>query len=99
MMSFRAKYAYILLFIVLFAHVSILDLFFVGYHGPVFLWEENLSLRTVAVHLTTALIAVICFGLFSLMRKDVNKGRVFLSDKVLIVCSCALVFSILVTIS
>ena len=98
-MSVRAKYSLVFLFLALFAHVSIMDLFFVSYSGPVFLWEENLAIRTVVVHIICALLSALSYKLFAYIRKDAVKGRIVLSDKVLIICSIALVFSIIFTIS
>lgn len=98
-MSFRTKYPIILLFIALFAHVSIMDLFFVSYSGPVFLWDDNLQLKTIVVHLLIALISALSYKLFGFIRRDARKGKLFLSDKVLIICSAALMFSIIFTIS
>jgi len=47
-----------LLFIVVWAHVTILDLFYVSYAGPVFLWEKSIQAHTLFIHLTVALLTL-----------------------------------------
>jgi hypothetical protein len=43
-----------LLFIVVWAHVTILDLFYVSYAGPVFLWDKSIQMHTLFIHLVVA---------------------------------------------
>lgn len=59
------QYKITLLFFVLWAHVSMLNLFYVDYTGPVFLWEKNTQLLTILIHmaiagLTTGVYLAIC---------------------------------------
>lgn len=50
-----------LLFAVIWLHVTILDLWYVTYSGPVFFWQESLQLKTIFIHLT---IAVVTLGFY-----------------------------------
>jgi hypothetical protein len=68
--AFLTKHRLKLLFVTIWLHVSALDLFFVTYRGPVFLWKENMELQTLVVHFLIALLTV---GLYWLMTQFVNK--------------------------
>jgi len=59
--SFLAKHKVKLLFILVWLHISILDLFYLTYRGPVFLWQENGQFKTLLVHLFIALATVGCY--------------------------------------
>lgn len=54
-----------LLFVVIWLHISALDLFYVTYHGPVFMWQENARLETIVVHFLIALTTVAFYWLIS----------------------------------
>ncbi|TWX66749.1 hypothetical protein ESZ36_14390 [Colwellia demingiae] len=43
-----------LFFIAVWGHVTILDLCYVTYSGPIFFWQENLQPFTLFIHLTVA---------------------------------------------
>jgi len=64
--TFLTQYRFKLFFIIIWLHVSILDLFFITYKGPVFLWQENSEFITLAVHF---LIALTTTGLYKLLFK------------------------------
>jgi hypothetical protein len=55
------QYKITLLFFILWAHVSLLNLFYVNYSGPIFLWQENSALRTIQTHFLIALITTVFF--------------------------------------
>jgi len=61
--ALKALYQYkmTLLFLLLWAHVSLLNLFFVNYRGPVFLWQENSEILTILVHFLIALVSTAFF--------------------------------------
>jgi len=68
--KFIARHQGKLLFVVVWLHVSILDLFYVTYSGPVFFWRESFQLPTLAIHLTVALLTVgIYFLLINLLQR------------------------------
>lgn len=51
---------------IIWLHISVLDLFYVTYNGPVFLWQENTQLLTLIVHFSIALVTT---GLYKIMSK------------------------------
>ena len=53
--TFLARHQFKLLFVAIWLHISILDLFYITYNGPVFLWQENSQLLTLVVHFSIAL--------------------------------------------
>jgi len=68
--AFLERHRLKLLFLVVWLHVSALDLFYITYRGPVFMWQENAQWLTLLVHI---LIAVITVGFYQLVRHSVNK--------------------------
>jgi hypothetical protein len=60
-----ARHQYKLLFVIIWLHVSVLDLFYITYQGPVFLWQENAQLLTLVVHFSIAMITVGCYWLIN----------------------------------
>ncbi len=81
-------------FLVIFMHVTLLDLFFVNYNGPVFLWQESLHWLTIATHILIAGLSAIIFQLLLILRRDYQYGKFVLSEKVLIGCSLCVLLSI-----
>jgi len=63
------QYKMTLLFLLLWLHVSLLNLFYVNYRGPVFLWEENSQLLTIQVHCLIALTSTGFFLAITKLRK------------------------------
>ncbi|MGB1262051.1 MAG: hypothetical protein ACPG52_03980 [Cognaticolwellia sp.] len=66
------QYKIALLFVALWAHVSLLNLFYVAYSGPVFLWQKNSELQTIVVHFSIALATT---GFYLLVRKARQKSQ------------------------
>ncbi|SEL58824.1 hypothetical protein SAMN05216262_11478 [Colwellia chukchiensis] len=89
------QYKVALMFVVLWAHVSLLNLFFVNYSGPVFLWQENSQPLTITVHLLIALLTTAFYLLVTKLRKLHHKQRVKTADKVWLSCSVLLAASII----
>ena len=51
-----------LLFLILFAHVTLLDFAFISGKGKiVFLWQQSLELKTLLTHLLITIVALISF--------------------------------------
>jgi hypothetical protein len=73
------------LFLVLWLHISLLNLFFVNLRGFVFLWQENSELNTLATHFITALAGTLFYII-------VTKIRMHLTDKKLSVGNNVFVF-------
>lgn len=64
-----------LVFMTLWLHISLLDLFLVTRKGPRFLWHESLQFDTLAVHLTMAALATLFFYYFSLLAQKITKSK------------------------
>ncbi|ASP48105.1 hypothetical protein B5D82_10240 [Cognaticolwellia beringensis] len=88
------QYKMILLFFVLWAHVSLLNLFFVNYSGPVFLWEQNSQFLTIQTHFLIALITTFFFLAVTKLRLMNRKKSVKITDKIWLTCSVLLLASI-----
>jgi hypothetical protein len=69
--TFLARHQFKLVFLIIWLHISVLDLFFITYKGPVFLWQENMQLLTLVVHFLIALLTAILFKVIAKAR--VNK--------------------------
>lgn len=82
------------LFLIIWLHVSLLDLFFVNYSGPVFLWKENTELKTLAVHFSIALITTFSFMLAEKMHQLYQQGALFIREPLLIACSIGMLAAI-----
>ncbi|WP_085300627.1 hypothetical protein [Cognaticolwellia mytili] len=88
------QYKMALLFLALWAHVSLLNLFYVNYKGPVFLWQENSEPLTIQVHFLIALLATGFYLAISKLRQIDSDKKVRITDKFWLVCSLVLVLSI-----
>lgn len=85
---------YLLVFLIIFSHITLLDLFFVTLNGPFFLIEENLRSSTILTHLFIALSSLVICYLTVQLRKAYKSGKLKLRDNVLILCSLCLAASI-----
>jgi hypothetical protein len=64
------------LFLVIWLHITLLDLFYVNHNGVVFLWQENSELKTLLIHLMIATLTVFFyFGLTMLLKFFAHKGK------------------------
>ncbi|MFT6918730.1 MAG: hypothetical protein ACJA2G_001349 [Cognaticolwellia sp.] len=70
------QYKMTLLFFIVWAHVSLLNLFYVNYRGPIFLWQENSELRTIQTHFLIALITTLFFVVTTKLRK-ISSNKAF----------------------
>ena len=61
--KFISRHQAKLLFIVIWGHVTILDLFYVSYSGPIFFWQESLQPYTLFIHLTVASLTLASYFL------------------------------------
>ena len=71
----------LLLFIVIFVHVSVLDLFFVTLDGAGFLWDENSQLLTIATHFVIAIMVVLLYLAISTFRIKYKKRALQMGEK------------------
>ena len=61
------------LLLIIWLHVSLLDLFYINDQGAVFLWQENSQLVTLAIHASIALVTVgFCFIVTKIICQRVN---------------------------
>lgn len=88
------QYKITLLFLLLWAHVSLLNLFYVSYSGPVFLWQENSEPITIQVHFLIALLTTGFYLLVSKLRQVNKEKKAIITDRIWLACSLFLVFSI-----
>jgi len=73
--AFLTRHRLKLLCAVIWLHISVLDLFYITYRGPVFMWKENLQLKTIAVHFFIAVTTTAVYWLVNkYMTKNVNKS-------------------------
>jgi len=88
------QYKIVLLFFVVWAHVSVLNLFYVNYSGPVFLWKENSQLQTIQVHFFIALLTTGFFLMVSKLGQCNNTQQVKTSVKIWLSCTVLLIAAI-----
>lgn len=88
------QYKLTLLFLIFWAHVSLLNLFFVNYSGPVFLWEENSQLLTLQVHFFIAALATFFYILVTNIRKFSHASKFKVGEKIWLISSLILFLSI-----
>lgn len=84
----------LVLFLITWLHVSILDLFFVNYSGPVFLWAESVEPKTLIVHFLIALITTLTFLGAQQLHKYYRQGSFSIREPILIIASGMMVLSI-----
>ena len=60
-----------LLMLVIWAHISILDLMYIGGKGLVVLWQENSRSQTLMTHLSIALLTMAFYLLIQKLQKQV----------------------------
>jgi hypothetical protein len=61
--TFITRHQAKLLFLVVWGHVTILDLFYVSYSGPIFFWQESLQPYTLFIHLAVASLTLASYFL------------------------------------
>lgn len=83
-----------LLLLVVWLHITLLDLFFVLYTGPVFLWEENLRWSTQLVHLLIAVLTWAFYLFITKLRRDYRLGQFKIGENIWIACSLFMLCSI-----
>lgn len=92
------QYKMALLFIAFWAHVSILNLFYFNYSGPVFLFEENSEPLTIQVHCLIALVSTAIYFLVEKLRVANHLKKSKTTDKIWFVSCVILVASIIVVL-
>lgn len=92
MLSTSQKYS--ILFVCLFIHSLLLNLFYLQNGVPIFYWDENLNLNAISTYLVSAILSVAFYGLLSHLRKLKNSGKVKVGDKGWLILSLFLLVSI-----
>ena len=82
------------LFLILFLHMSLLDLFYVTTSGPVFMWQENMQTKTIFVHILIALLSVALYAILVNAQKIAKSRYIRVGDKFWLASSMVLVVSI-----
>lgn len=78
------------LFLVLWFHISILNLFFVNKRGAVFLWEENAELNTLVTHFVIALAAIVFYIVVTRVRSSLLEKKIRLGNNLFVFGSMAM---------
>ena len=76
-LTFIKRHQAKLLFVVILAHVTILDLVYVSYDGPIFFWRQNLQWFTAFIHLVVAFMSLIFY--FMLIRLSTSFQRILVT--------------------
>ncbi|WP_147301911.1 hypothetical protein [Thalassotalea euphylliae] len=85
---------YTCFFLVIFAHISVLNLFYVNEHGITFFWQQAVELRTIATHVITAALSLLIYALVEQCLACYRKGQMAIREPVLILCSISMILSI-----
>jgi len=75
------------LFIILLVHVSLLDLFFIGDNGLVFLFTKNSEFKTIITHITIIGLSVLFYRLLVLSESYYRRTNAKISDMTWVLCS------------
>jgi hypothetical protein len=89
---YKSKTFYLSL--VLFVHVSLLDLFFVTTKGPVFLVDKNTEVKTLITHFVIVMLSVVFYVLLTKYREHARTTSFQISEVTWVVWSVALLFGI-----
>lgn len=82
---------YIFFFLIIWLHMTLLDLFFVTSSGPVFLFEENSQPLTLLVHFSVAIATFIGFWLAIKVSQRYKEGKMEVREPILITSSILMV--------
>jgi len=85
MKAFNAKY--LLVFVIIWLHMTLLDLFYVTPNGPIFLFEENSQPLTLLVHFIVAVSSLFSFYVASKVRQRYIQGKMEVREPILITSS------------
>ncbi|WP_286264330.1 hypothetical protein [Thalassotalea atypica] len=84
----------LILFAIIWLHVSLLNLFFVNYSGPVFLWKENSEPTTLLVHFLIAATTTTIFLFGQFLHQRYQSGAFRIREPILIFASMCMILSI-----
>ncbi len=92
--QFIARHQLKLLLLIIWLHITFLDLFVVTSKGGLFLWQDNLQVKAILTHAAIALTSFAFYLLVSKLRQQYRSQRFAVGDKVWLLCSIFLVISI-----
>ncbi|MCJ8321114.1 MAG: hypothetical protein MJK12_15855 [Colwellia sp.] len=84
----------LVLFLVIWLHVTLLDLSYVNHNGAVFLWEESSRPITLLVHLLIASVTLMFYLLVIKLRKTFQSRNVEVGQSIWLYCSVAMFLTI-----
>lgn len=90
MLWFKSKTTY--LFLVLMLHITLLDLFFVGANGAVFLIDKNLEMKTIVTHLLIVCVSVSFYMFIDRLNQYYRESSIKVKDFNWIVWSVLFIF-------
>jgi len=74
--------------------MTILDLFHVGSKGITLFVDESIEINTILTHLSVAIASALVFFIASRLMVSYKSGSFMISDKVWLICSVGVLFSI-----
>jgi len=83
-----------ILFLVIWLHVTLLDLSYVNHNGAVFLWDESLRPTTLLVHFSIATVTLMFYLLVIKLRKDFKSRKYEVGQNIWLYCSMVMLLTI-----
>ncbi|REL25287.1 hypothetical protein DXX93_01080 [Thalassotalea euphylliae] len=85
---------YFCFFVVIFVHITVLNLFYVNEKGITFFWQQAIELNTIVTHLLAAGLSLLVYACAEQVVAYHRKGQVAIRQPVLILCSISMALSI-----
>lgn len=85
---------YLCFFVVIFVHITVLNLFYVNENGITFFWQQAIQLNTIVTHLLAAGVSLLVYACAEQLVACHRKGQMAIREPVLILCSISMVLSI-----
>ena len=84
----------IIVFLVIWLHVTLLDLFYINNSGVVFLWQESLRPITLFTHLLVAFSVLAFYFMVTKLRNNYQHGKYKVGQHIWLYCSLVMIFTI-----
>ena len=84
----------LILFLVIWLHVTLLDLSYVNHNGAVFLWEESARPITLLVHFLIAFSTLILYLLMIKLRENFQNRQYKIGQNIWLYCSVVMFLTI-----
>lgn len=92
--QFIARHQHKLLLLIIWLHITFLDLFVITGSGAKLLWHDNLQIKTILTHVTIALTSFSFYLLVHKLRRQYHSKRFIVGDNIWLLCSVFLAISI-----